>query len=239
MKSSLVILLFSISICSYAIPKDSLQIEQLKKRIVVVEENNRILIEKINILNTANDKILTAFYTLIGSVVALLTLVTFWNAFQNWKTNTDRLKNIRDALFNDLNKIISDDFDKHSKNNKSDVDWHIKRMESDIIGLYIKFLRQKANEYGLEFHDGPWNGLDTLIELLAQSLNRKKLGYYGSGISPYLDLDEIFDKMISYTKEHPNMSADTKTTIFNAIKSVPSGEYDIHINEIKKNINIT
>jgi hypothetical protein len=234
MKRILICSLLSISVFSYAIPRDSLQIEELKKRVIKLEEDNRVLSEKISTFNTANDKILTAFYTLIGAVIGLLALVTFWNAFQNWKTNKDRLQNIRDSLFIDFNKIISDKIDNNIDSSMSSLKWDLEKIQSDVLKLKISHLKQKAAEYELDFYEGPWNAVDTLVELLTESLKEKEIGHYSSNV----DISEIFNTIISYTDEHPDLSEDNKIAFYKAIKAVPTGKYDIYLNKIKKNLDV-
>ncbi|MVM34217.1 hypothetical protein GO755_29570 [Spirosoma sp. HMF4905] len=148
----LLILLFFLPNKLVATTKDSTQIEELKKKVSLFETDNKILSERIGSISTANDKILSASYFLIGSVIALLTIVTFWNGFQNWLTNTRRLEeislNVRAISKNDINEQI-EQLKKlfQTKNNAVSMEefQQLKNkfpfLERDYLELKIRFIK--------------------------------------------------------------------------------------------------
>lgn len=104
MKISLFLFCLLFNLQAICQSKDSVQIAKLSEKLENTIEQNKELKFKIDILNEANNKIISATY----AIIAIILGIGIWNGIQSYKINNQKLQEITSSLQKDIdNKNIT------------------------------------------------------------------------------------------------------------------------------------
>ena len=181
----------------------------------------------------ANDKILGAFYVLIGAVISMILAVIVYNAIHSWKLDKAKLAEIKDTIFNELQPIVAENINKKVSKEISSVKDDIKVNEYDILTLNIRLLIKDPafKDYYLYI---PREGFyEAFADILKMSVKQENMvSWRGS----FIPIQDILEHIPNIMKDRPKISLENKKELYDAIKEVPKGSNDTYVIEALKSL---
>lgn len=118
----------------------------LSKELEELRTENKILKERIDVLNSTNDKILNSVYWTIGSILTALFGLTVWNAIKNRNLDEERFKIVLENSKKELSDSLNDKLKEAVKNASFST---LSSIKSDIYSL-----KHEAEEFKLYYMIG-------------------------------------------------------------------------------------
>lgn len=215
---------------AYSRNSDSLKIDRMNEQIVELGQVNKQLNIKIDTLNDANNKIISATYALL----ALIFGIGIWNTIQTYRLNNQKMKSIEDGLFKKINSIINEKFNKISLENKLEIEKFGNSYSRSVLEDKILLCKMRCQSIDVKYYKDINVEVFRLNDLLVLSKD-----YYK--ITGDIDvLKESLNHIEHYQKKYadPNGYEEYETNkLIETIKSVKSEKLQTLRDSILSNFN--
>jgi len=226
----LLVLVFLILNIGMSFAQDNTKINILSKEVDNLKSENQILKEKIDILNSTNDKILNSVYWTMGAILTALIGLSVWNAIKSQRLNEnifdERLKSVKNDLLTTIPEqvqsmiIQKENIDIKKLNNQT------QNINNSLINLQIQYLilLLKSHPYHNIYIDES-NRLLELLRIVTRSEN----------ISSY---EETLEALKNYLIKGIYLGLTDKSEILDMLENdFSSSSYRFIVDEIKKLMN--
>lgn len=228
MPKHLLLIIFLFIIQTESFSQDSVKItNNYMKQFEELRTDNKILKEKVDVLNSTNDKILNSVYWTIGTVLAALIGLSVWNTLKSQRLNDSRfnehLKNTKNQLISALPEQMQNLVNQRENS-------EIKNLKTQIkyLSISIDSLREQGLIAILKLHpynESVLNESNRLLELLRHVTRTKQTSLY----------EDSLVALYNYLGNNIYFSSSDKSEILDMLENdFSSPNYKINVEEIKQ-----
>ncbi len=227
----LAFLLVALLVLSTSFSQDSLKIIDYSKTISELKSENRQLNEKVDILNSTNDKILNSVYWTIGAILTVLIGLSVWNSIKNQKLNEEKFKEHLETTKKQLEVSLNDQITK-SVNSKSFSEISSVKLELSNLKSALNSFKEDYLVDNFKYH--PYHKLadesSTLIDLI-ELVTKNEMGH---------SYESLLEGLKNYLKANGYVFYANKPKLFNYLDTYftdPKFKYQVaEIKELLKNL---
>ncbi|MDX3916925.1 MAG: hypothetical protein QHC79_25510 [Pseudosphingobacterium sp.] len=176
-----------------SLAQNSPDLDKASRAIKSLELKNQMLEQKVELLDSANDKILSATYAMIAIILGL----GIWNTIQSYRINNERLLSIKKGLSEELNGEIRQSVEKTTGAIKSAIESQLTGQMTRIV--YNEILLTKMTCCSIEERD--YRDINGEAFCLVKLVNASSEYYQLSGVDR--PLKDSFNYVLKYLEKYP------------------------------------
>lgn len=192
----------------------------------------QLLEQKVDLLNSNNDKILTTTYWALEAIVGVIIAVVALQFWQNFQINKKKIDELKNETKQDLKKSF-DELEKNKQQIKENLEKEVENkinIESKKINNNIINLKENLNDLKRDFCLSEFkknNFYIDLFDVIEIDINRK----YDFLITQDLDI------LIDFIKNEKNINTDFMVDMEKLLSKLPPSFYSIN-EKIKKELEL-